>query len=47
MDFVDISLQGYDGDQYGGISYEKAMEEMHVIDKDDQVREYCGLWVIG
>lgn len=37
VDFVDISLQGYDGAQYGGISYEKAMEEMHVIDENDQV----------
>lgn len=40
VDFVDISLQGYDGAQYGGISYEKAMEEMHVIDENDQV---CGI----
>ncbi|XP_062397960.1 uncharacterized protein LOC134088064 isoform X1 [Sardina pilchardus] len=37
VDFVDISLQDYDGACYGGISYEKAMEEMHVIDEHDQV----------
>lgn len=37
VEFVDISLQGYDGAKYGGISYERAMEEMHVIDGNDQV----------
>ncbi|KAG5282766.1 hypothetical protein AALO_G00059720 [Alosa alosa] len=37
VDFVDISLQDYDGAHYGGISYDKAMEEMHVIDENDQV----------
>ncbi|XP_063064592.1 uncharacterized protein LOC134456895 [Engraulis encrasicolus] len=37
VEFVDISLEGYDEAKYGGISYERAMEEMHVIDENDQV----------
>lgn len=37
VEFVDISLQGYDGANYGGIGYDRAMEEMHVIDENDQV----------
>lgn len=37
VDFVDISLSGYDGAKYKGVSYEMAMEEMHVIDEKDEV----------
>lgn len=37
VDFVDISLPGYDGRKYKEITYEMAMEEMHVIDKEDKV----------
>lgn len=37
VDFVDISLPGYDGANYKGVSYEMAMEEMHVIDDKDEV----------
>ncbi|XP_070696301.1 uncharacterized protein [Pempheris klunzingeri] len=37
VDFIDISLPGYDGEKYSGISYEMAMEEMHVIDEKDEV----------
>ncbi|XP_076022733.1 uncharacterized protein LOC143013126 [Genypterus blacodes] len=37
VDFVDISLPGYDGNQYNGVSYEMAMEEMHVIDDQNEV----------
>lgn len=40
VEFVDISLEGYDEAKYGGISYERAMEEMHVIDENDQVGCY-------
>ncbi|KAI1897177.1 hypothetical protein AGOR_G00080530 [Albula goreensis] len=35
--FVDISVPGYDGTKYGGIDYDMAMEEMHVIDENDRV----------
>ncbi|KAM9855262.1 uncharacterized protein ACBR49_001504 [Aulostomus maculatus] len=37
VDFVDISLPGYDGVKYKGVTYEKAMDEMHVIDEEDEV----------
>ncbi|XP_040918000.1 uncharacterized protein At5g50100, chloroplastic-like [Toxotes jaculatrix] len=37
VDFIDISLSGYDGGKYKDISYEMAMEEMHVIDEKDEV----------
>lgn len=37
VDFIDISLPGYDGGKFKEISYEMAMEEMHVIDKEDKV----------
>ncbi|KAM3618878.1 uncharacterized protein V6R79_026247 [Siganus canaliculatus] len=37
VDFVDISLPGYDGAKYKDVSYEMAMEEMHVIDEKDEV----------
>lgn len=37
VDFVDISLPGYDGGKYNGVSYEMAMEEMHVIDEFNTV----------
>lgn len=37
VDFIDISLPGYDGEKYKEITYEMAMEEMHVIDKEDKV----------
>ncbi|KAG7472499.1 hypothetical protein MATL_G00109430 [Megalops atlanticus] len=37
IEFVDISMQDYDGRKYGGITYEMAMEEMHVIDEHDKV----------
>lgn len=35
--FVDISLPGYDGGEFAGVSYDTAMDEMHVIDERDQV----------
>ena len=37
VDFIDISLPGYDGEKYRDVSYEMAMEEMHVIDEKDEV----------
>ncbi len=37
VDFIDISLPGYDGAKYKDVSYEMAMEEMHVIDEKDEV----------
>lgn len=37
VDFIDISLPGYDGRKYQEISFQMAMEEMHVIDKEDKV----------
>lgn len=37
VDFIDISLPGYDGTKHKEVSYEMAMEEMHVIDKEDKV----------
>lgn len=37
VDFVDIAQPGYDGRKYKEITYEMAMEEMHVIDKEDKV----------
>lgn len=38
VSFVDISLAGYDGAKHGNVSYEMAMEAMHVIDEKEQVR---------
>ncbi|KAM8864674.1 uncharacterized protein AB9W97_018887 [Spinachia spinachia] len=35
--FVDISLPGYDVEKNKDVSYEMAMEEMHVIDEKDEV----------
>lgn len=37
VDFIDISLPGYDGAKYNDVSYEMAMEEMHVIDEKNTV----------
>ncbi|XP_010780803.1 uncharacterized protein At5g50100, mitochondrial-like [Notothenia coriiceps] len=37
VDFIDISLPDYDGGKYKGVSYEMAMEEMHVIDENDKI----------
>ncbi|XP_040007557.1 uncharacterized protein At5g50100, chloroplastic-like [Xiphias gladius] len=37
VDFIDISLPGYDGGKYKDVSYEMAMDEMHVIDEKDEV----------
>lgn len=37
VDFIDISLPEYDGAKYNGVSYEMAMEEMHVIDEKNTV----------
>ncbi|KAL6119284.1 uncharacterized protein ACO6RY_03889 [Pungitius sinensis] len=37
VDFVDISLSGYDSEKNKDVSYEMAMEEMHVIDEKDEV----------
>ncbi|XP_010745652.2 uncharacterized protein At5g50100, chloroplastic isoform X1 [Larimichthys crocea] len=37
VDFIDISLPGYDGTKYKDVSYEMAMDEMHVIDEKDEV----------
>ncbi|KAM6982387.1 uncharacterized protein LKV04_013006 [Tautogolabrus adspersus] len=41
VDFIDISLPGYDGEKYKGVSYEMAMGEMHVIDEKNEV--HCGI----
>lgn len=41
VNFIDISKPGYDGAKYKDISYEMAMEEMHVIDEKDEV--HCGI----
>ena len=35
--FIDISLPDYDVEKYKDVSYEMAMEEMHVIDEKDEV----------
>ncbi|XP_047468017.1 uncharacterized protein At5g50100, chloroplastic-like [Mugil cephalus] len=37
VNFIDISLPGYDGGKHKDVSYEMAMEEMHVIDENDKV----------
>lgn len=37
VDFIDIALPGYDGKKYKDVSYEMAMEEMHVIDDRGEV----------
>lgn len=39
VDFVDISLQCFNEEKYGGISYEMAMDEMHVIDENNKVNK--------
>ncbi|KAF0035722.1 hypothetical protein F2P81_011034 [Scophthalmus maximus] len=36
VDFIDISQPGYDGGKHQDVSYEMAMEEMHVIDEKDE-----------
>ncbi|XP_056130106.1 uncharacterized protein LOC130107501 [Lampris incognitus] len=41
VEFIDISLPDYNGDEYGGVSYEMAMEAMHVIDEKDEI--HCGV----
>ncbi|XP_015202768.1 uncharacterized protein [Lepisosteus oculatus] len=41
VEFIDISQKDYDGMKYGGITYEVAMEQMHVIDEKDKV--HCGV----
>lgn len=40
MDFIDISVPGYDEGKYQDISYEMAMEEMHVIDEKNEVNSH-------
>lgn len=37
VDFIDISVPGYDGAKHNGVSYEMAMGEMHVIDEKNTV----------
>ncbi|XP_069560480.1 uncharacterized protein [Brachyistius frenatus] len=37
VNFIDISLPGYDGAKYKDVTYEMAMDEMHVIDEKDEV----------
>lgn len=37
VDFIDISLPDYDGAKYSNISYEMAMDKMHVIDEKNEV----------
>lgn len=37
VDFIDISVPGYDRAKYSDVSYKMAMEEMHVIDEKDTV----------
>lgn len=41
VDFINISLPDYDGAKYKDVSYEMAMEEMHVIDEKDEVKLNC------
>lgn len=38
VDFIDISLPDYDGAKHQKVSYEMAMEVMHVIDEKGEVR---------
>ncbi|XP_034393087.1 uncharacterized protein At5g50100, chloroplastic-like isoform X3 [Cyclopterus lumpus] len=51
VDFVDISLPVYSGEKYKDVSYEMAMEEMHVIDEKDKVNlryeDYNVLFIVG
>lgn len=35
--FIDIALPDYDGTKYHNVTYEMAMEVMHVIDENDQI----------
>lgn len=35
--FIDIALPDYDGAKYHNVTYEMAMEVMHVIDENDQI----------
>lgn len=37
VDFIDIAKPDYDAAKYKNVSYEMAMEEMHVIDEKDEV----------
>lgn len=37
VDFIDISKPGYDGAKYKDVSYEMAMDQMHVIDERGEV----------
>lgn len=37
VSFIDISLPGYDGAKYQDVTYEMAMDQMHVIDEKDEV----------
>lgn len=41
VDFINISLPDYDEAKYKHVSYEMAMEEMHVIDEKDEVKLNC------
>ncbi|KAM9344309.1 uncharacterized protein KZ484_016661 [Pholidichthys leucotaenia] len=41
VQFIDISLPGYDSTKYQDVTYEMAMREMHVIDEKDEV--YSGV----
>lgn len=40
VDFIDISVPSYDEGKYQDISYEMAMEEMHVIDEKNEVNSH-------
>lgn len=46
VDFIDISLPGYDGTKYKDVSYEMAMDEMHVIDEKDEVNLQIGTVIV-
>ncbi|XP_028308418.1 uncharacterized protein At5g50100, chloroplastic-like [Gouania willdenowi] len=37
VDFIDIAVPGYDASKYKDVTFEKAMEEMHVIDENNVV----------
>ncbi|KAG7520545.1 hypothetical protein JOB18_031575 [Solea senegalensis] len=38
VNFIDIALPDYDAGKYKDVSYEMAMEEMHVIDEKNEVQ---------
>uniref|UniRef100_A0A3B3HKT6 Si:ch73-390p7.2 n=1 Tax=Oryzias latipes TaxID=8090 RepID=A0A3B3HKT6_ORYLA len=43
VDFIDIAKPGYDAAKYKDVTYEMAMEEMHVIDEKDEGQVHRGV----